>query len=304
MAYTYHHGMRHIPDMVFIRAFGFPVDVGPDGEEKIRDAGISKENQQRCKCLTAPAEIACRKKRDEEVALEAKRIQDNKDATVQRRKAEDLHLCTAVCEAAGVTYSEENLAKCELKHFAKPKADQLRAFIVARMDEYPTLKSAKKLYKPPSALQDALNGTVNLISVAFGCREKKSKLLATIAAGPTELNENETESDLPTGTIITFVAQPSLNWFKSGDLLLDSGWLSRIVSVFDPKAKLIQAAVDDKLAKKATLLCSMLRQRLCWHIVHKVKSNKRDHWCLDWAKENCSIPAAYMVLFQQCKKED
>ena len=148
MAYSYHHGMRYIPDSVFIQ-LGFPKDTNAFGEEKVRAAGISQENQQRCKCLTAAAEIASREKQNRELEVEAQLKEDRKKAKVERKKNDAVAVDQRLCSIAGLEYSEANVAKCELKHFAQLKAPELRTFIVARHETYTTiLKTQKDLYHP------------------------------------------------------------------------------------------------------------------------------------------------------------
>ena len=301
MAWSYNNGMRCIPDSVFI-GLGFPKDIDAYGKEKVRTAGILQENQQRCKCLTAVAEIASREKRNREMEIEVQRKEDRKKARVDRKKNDAIAVDERLCSLASLEYSEANIAKCELKHFAQLKAPELRTFIVARHETYTTLsKTQKELYHPKTALQDALDGTVNCVSVAFACREKKSKVLAAMA----ELEETSNTTEDSPATISTFsiVLDPSSNWVAAGDLLLDASWLSRICEVFDPQDKLLRQEITDDTVKKATLLCSLLRTRLhSDRYLRRVKLEKRLHWCLEWAAENLSIFAAYMVLFGHVKK--
>ena len=124
MAYSYNHGMRYIPDSVFIH-LGFPLDIDVYGNEKIRTKGILQENQQRCKCLTAATEVASRAKRNLDMELEAKRIDDRKKAKVDRKKNESVALVERLCKFAGVEYSEANVENCKMEHFANLKADEL-----------------------------------------------------------------------------------------------------------------------------------------------------------------------------------
>jgi hypothetical protein len=115
---------------------------------------------------------------------------------------------------------------------------------------------------------------------------------------------NNSSEDSPTN-IRTFsvVLSPSSNWVAAGALLLDAGWLSRLSEVFDPNAKLIRQSIDADAAQKATLLCHMLRTRMrSSRYMKRVKPERWNHWSLEWAAENMTIPAAYMVHFIHVKK--
>jgi len=80
--------------------------------------------------------------------------------------------------------------------------------------------------------------------------------------------------------------------------------LSRLRSVFDPDGKLQEDTISDESTKKATLLCELLRARLrSPPYAKRLKLGRWKHWSLEWAMENLSIPAAYMVLFRQAKKD-
>jgi len=181
MAYSYYQGLCYIPDEVFIN-YGFPVDIDAYGNEKLCVAGISKENEQRAKVLTAAAEIASRAKRNEEIELELKRKADQANAKVDQKRSEDQAVVDELCSLVGRPSSEDNLQHCQLQHFAKLKAPKLRAFIAARHLQHRTPTSVKHLKKPHTALAEALEGQENAVSVAFDVRTNKSRLLAAAAA--------------------------------------------------------------------------------------------------------------------------
>ena len=61
MSYSFNCGFQYIPNPVFM-AVGFPVDDNKEGQPKIKRAGISKENEQRCAYLTGRSLIDCRAK--------------------------------------------------------------------------------------------------------------------------------------------------------------------------------------------------------------------------------------------------
>mmetsp|Transcript_27735 Transcript_27735/g.66823 ORF Transcript_27735/g.66823 Transcript_27735/m.66823 type:complete len:109 (+) Transcript_27735:830-1156(+) len=71
-----------------------------------------------------------------------------------------------LCSAAESEPSEENVSKCEMKHFKNLTAPKLQAFIIARHPTFKTKASISHLKKPRTALKDAEEGKSNLLSVA------------------------------------------------------------------------------------------------------------------------------------------
>ena len=300
MAYSYYRGMRYIPDSVFY-TLGFPKDIDSEGKVKVRLAEISQENQQRCKCLTGAAEVASRAKRKRDLEVEEQRKEGRTKARSDRKKSDALAVDQRLCSLASMEYSEANVAKCEMVHFSKLRAPELRSFIVARDDAYPSLIKTTSLYHPKTALQDAQAGAKNCVSVAFACREKKSKVLAAMAEN--EATSNNTGDSPVVVSTFSIVLDPSSSWLSAGDLLLDASWLLRIVTVCDPDGKLLRREVNAEAAEKATLLCNILRARMrSDRYLDRVQLEKRQHWALEWAFENVAVFAAYMVLFGQVKK--
>ena len=72
MKLSYNRGNQYLSDRDFI-VHGFCADIDAYGNEKIRDATISQENQQRAKCLTSIAEVATRAKCLEEIDYKLRR---------------------------------------------------------------------------------------------------------------------------------------------------------------------------------------------------------------------------------------
>ncbi len=113
----------------------------------------------------------------------------------------------------------------------------------------------------------------------------------------------DTEDSPVTITNFSIALHPEDDWILAGDLLQDDNWLSRVCGAFDPKEKLLQAEIGTELSGKATLLCNILRTRMrSDRFMDRIKPSRRSHWCLGWAFENMSIPAAFMVFFMQVKK--
>ena len=217
----------------------------------------------------------------------------------------EVEMIKTVCESAGLDPSEDNVAKCEMKDFDALKPPGLISFILAR---HPTLKTKSsiqnKYKKPRTALKDALeNGAANLISVAYSLREVKSRLLATI-----QEDENTPEDNPPTGndspSTIHISLDPTIDDVKPSNLINDPQWIARVWSVLDPQDRFRKSIVDEDLAKKSDLLLSHLHSRLKAHISSdRIPLSKKEHWCLEWARKNLSVVAAYMVLLDHVKKD-
>lgn len=310
MAYSYYQGLLcYIPDEVFIK-YGFPVDIDAYGNEKLCVAGISKENEQRAKVLTAAAEIASRAKRNEEIELELKRKADQANAKVDQKRSEDQAVVDELCSLVGRPSSEDNLQHCQLQHFAKLKAPKLRAFIAARHLQHRTPTSVKHLKKPHTALADALEGRENAVSVAFDIRTNKSRLLAAAAAA--EVSNNSAANVAPPMPLVSCVLlYPMDGGMKPSDILSDNSKIDAICSIFDPQDHLkkvdfkIRPLTSDVslLVAKADVLFDHLQTRLLTHVKLRVKPSQRSHWCLQWARKNLAVVAAYMVWANHLKKD-
>ena len=88
MALSYNNGNQYLSDHDFI-SHGFHADIDAYGNEKIRDATISQENQQRAKCLTNVAEVFTRVKRLEEIDLVIRRKEQLVKAKMNQKLMED-----------------------------------------------------------------------------------------------------------------------------------------------------------------------------------------------------------------------
>ena len=206
-----------------------------------------------------------------------------------------------LCSAAESEPSEENVSKCEMKHFNNLTAPKLQAFIIARHPTFKTKASISHLKKPRTALKDAEEGKSNLLSVAFESRTYKSRVLVA-APGKENVQALQTMDDSP--VIHSVSLDPKINDIKASQLILDPSWLRRLWSVVDSRERFSACVVDDELAKKGDLLLSLLHTRLGWHIKRRVtKLCNQDHWCLEWARRNLAVVAAYMVLLNHVKKD-
>ena len=296
-----------IPDMEYIK-LGFPADIdAASGVEKVKTAGISQENQQRAKCLTAPAEILSRANRDAQLELAITVRENRAKAKVDRKCREARDIVNDICANMGVEPSEDNVALCEMKHLASLKAPQLKLFTIDRHETYDIPSKYPKLYHPKNALEQALNGERNAVSVAYEVRGKRSRLLAAAAEADNEdeTNGNQSESvdtslDLPTPIQVTLY--PSNNNIKPSTLLANSNWIDSVRQLFDSQGLMIQVETFDTAMADA-LFTSLSTCRLRNHLRLKVKLSKQSHWCWTWAQKNLSVVAAYMILFSHSKKD-
>ncbi len=74
---------------------GFGADIDAYGNEKVRDATISQENQQHAKCLTSIAEVATQAKRLEEIDYELRRNELLNQSKDNQKRFEDEELVTS-----------------------------------------------------------------------------------------------------------------------------------------------------------------------------------------------------------------
>ena len=122
----------------------------------------------------------------EEIDYETRRKEQLIQSKTNQKVSEDRALISKLCAMMELEVSEDNVARCELKHFDKLKAAELKAFIVARHPKYTKLADVAHLKNPRGgkSLEDVANGVENCVSVALGLRNEKSRLV--------EMNEAET----------------------------------------------------------------------------------------------------------------
>jgi hypothetical protein len=88
MALSYNNANQYLLDADFIN-HGFNADIDAYGNEKIRDATISHENQQRAKSLTSIVEISKQAKRLEEIDYEIRRKEQLIQSKTNQKLSED-----------------------------------------------------------------------------------------------------------------------------------------------------------------------------------------------------------------------
>jgi hypothetical protein len=135
MAFSYHNGNRYISDYDFIR-HGFNPDIDAYGNKKTKNSMISQENQQCAKCLISVTEVFTRAKWLEDIDLETRRKEQIIKTKTNQKLIEDQTFIAKLCAILELEVSEDNVGQCELKHFDKLKAAELKAFTVARHPKY------------------------------------------------------------------------------------------------------------------------------------------------------------------------
>lgn len=312
MHYSYDNGNQYIGDRVFME-YGFPADIDANGEEKIRDATISQENQQRAKCLTAVAEIASRARRNHEIELETQRKENQEQAKIDQKCSEDQMIVDTVCSLAKLDSSEDNLVHCTLEHFDHLKAPELRAFIITRHPSYTKVSQIGHLKHPRAkkqALHDAQNGVENCLSVAYAVRTLKSRAVHVPEVNTVDEDGTAAWSHPP---LISRVAlRPCQNnAFLPSQILGDQATVRWLLNIFDPEQKMhttdfISRPMDERTVEqlaKSDLLLSKLQFRLKSHIKRKVKITQQNNKCLGWASRNMAAVAAYMIVACHVKED-
>ncbi len=147
MGLSYNNDNQYLLDADFI-SHGFKANIDAYGNLKIQDATISQENQQRAKCLTSIAEVSKRAKWLIEIEYETRRKEQLIQSKTNKNISEDQALISKLCAMMELEVSKDNAARCELRHFDKLKAAELKAFIVARHPKYTKLAGVAHLKNP------------------------------------------------------------------------------------------------------------------------------------------------------------
>ena len=168
----------------------------------------------------------------------------------------------------------------------------MKAFIVARHPKYTKLADVAHLKNPRGgkSFEDVANGVENCVSVAFGVRNEKSRLV--------EMNERHEHDDTCTSVIaVPLTSRINLRGLncvetKPSDILKDHARVKLLISTFDPTGKLntlTESELSTDILKKADLLFVLLKTRLNTHVKRKVKPCQQENRCLPWAKKNLSL---------------
>jgi len=131
-------------------------------------------------------------------------------------------------------------------------------------------------------MEDAANGVENCVSVAFGIRNEKSRLV--------DMNERQDDTST-TAIAVPLTSRINLRGFncvetKPSDILKDHAKFELLISTFDPNGKLntlTESELSTDILNKADLLFVLLMTRINTHVKRKVKACQQENRCLPWA---------------------
>jgi hypothetical protein len=215
---------------------------------------------------------------------------------------------TKLCALAGIKASEYNVGKCELVHFDKLKAAESKAFIIACHPKFMKISKVAHLENPRGgkSIEEAKCGVDNCISVAFGVRNEKSRLLAM-----TYLHDdtNVIGANISAPIISRITLHGNSTEIKPSDILQIRSKVELLLSIFDPKGKLStqdfhDAMTDDtsEILPKADLLFAMLKARFQTH-KKQGEAMPAENMCLSWASKNLALVATWMIVASHLKED-
>jgi hypothetical protein len=143
--------------------------------------GISKENEKRTKNLTSKEEIRKRAMRLEEIDQQKNQREQLDQSKIEQSESADRAIIKKLCDGAGMDVCDTNVEHCELKHFGALLAPELKLFIINHHLQFTKMSDVNHLKHPRGkrALEAATNGEEKCISVAYGLRNVKRRLLAS-----------------------------------------------------------------------------------------------------------------------------
>ena len=293
----------HITEDIYDK-LNIPRDRNSNGNEILRDAGISQEHMQRSKILNHEYQVELREERVAAVQQEINRKQAIADSKIQLliQSSQDAVKCLQkkLCDA-NVTVEGEDVSQCTLSMFSSLNIPQLDAFIMARQDiATPAYASKSKLPKNKGTLEEAENKVENKILVAFQHKDKPNtaslQLTSTVAA------ENDgMQNDIYLNPFEVIMLDCDTTVLPS-QLLRNETWVKYVMDLFHLKRTTTE--VFDIDIRKADELVSMLRERLDPHLERRIdEQSKRSHWSLKFARKNLAASAAYMILSNHVKDD-
>jgi hypothetical protein len=224
---------------------------------------------------------------------------------------EDQSLVAKLCAILKLDASKDNVGQCELEHFDKLKAAELKAFIIACHPTFTKLSDAAHLKNPrgEKSMKEAAIGIANCISAAFGVCSNKSCLLAMA-----ESEKDTNVAAVMSAPITSRIILCSLNSIetKPSDILKDQAKVDLLFSTFNPKGKLISSNFRDAMTnsqmlldilKTANLLFVMLSSCFLTHLKQKVKTCQQSNRCLHWASKNLALVASWMIVALHVKED-
>eukprot|EP00956_Cyclotella_meneghiniana_P037122 scaffold134700_cov46-Cyclotella_meneghiniana.AAC.1 len=305
----------HIPDEYYDE-LGFPKDKDVNGNDVLREAGISQESQQRSKILTHPEQSRLRKKRLDELKAKRQRIETEKREK-EFLKIKDVidirdRLSNMLFQDNVMCLDTSDLQLCTFEHFHKLRAPELVKFILAHDPNFTTKSQLDGWRKGQSEsdkeaqIQALHNETPNeelkcTTIVAFRCRHLPCKYdLTTQLEAEEEVNGNVDEPT-PARANVAELSLQVANKFSSCD-----AWLFSVIEFFGVRRMVLNAyeTIDDEMKAKADMLVKILRQRMQQLMNSRgVDKKRREHWVINTANKNLAVVAAYMVLLNHVKND-
>jgi hypothetical protein len=165
--------------------------------------------------------------------------------------------------------SEDNAGQCELKHFDKLKAADLKAFIIARHSKYTMLSDVGHLKNPRGgkSMEEASTGVENCITVAFGLRNEKSCLV--------EINKRLDVAIAVTVPVTSRIHLFGLNCIeiKPSDIMKDHAKVELLFSIIDANGKLSFSKWHDAMAD-ANIIAEVLKKRQIFSLSSYLHASK------------------------------
>ncbi len=155
--------------------FGFETDKDGNGNEVVRDAGISQESLQCSKWLTHPQQVELRKqcicelklkqmkKHKSENSKHIENVNANKNAI--QKLVQILNQDGYQFAVGANKFAESHLSLCELRHFYRLYCNELNAIIIAHDS---SIKLKKDLPKK-GTIKEVEHGQWTKLSLAFNC---------------------------------------------------------------------------------------------------------------------------------------
>ena len=182
---------------------------------------------------------------------------------------EDKTLIAKLYAMMNLEPSEDNAGQCELKHFDKLKAADLKAFIIARHSKYMMLSDVGHLKNPRGgkSMEEASTGVENCISVAFGLRNEKSCLV--------EINKRLDVAIAVTVPVTSRIHLFGLNCIeiKPSDIMKDHAKVELLFSIFDANGKLSFSKWHDAMAD-ANIIAEVLKKRQMFSLSSYLHASK------------------------------
>ena len=236
------------------------------------------------------------------VCIPHHRSEESTKARLMLERQEEESRIAILCGEEGLPPSEDNVAQCSMKSFAKLLAPQARKFI-----KYRSTKNAKELAalkKPSTALQDALAGVENVVFVAHSLRGVKSRILADVV-NETQNETQPVQTRTNTLTVHVPLVDPTTVLIMPSTILADADKVKLIIQTFDPQDKLqhidVVYPLEKTLCDKVDMLFEKLQVRLGGHISRKVRPTQQSHYVWKWARKNLAIVTVWMVIVSHVK---